>query len=96
MTPRKPPHHPKWCTCKPDSPFLWMNNPRPSIFANTSEYRRSEAATASVEAQRAKGNEPGKLHSLSKRGETHVAATKEFFAKNSGKLNVFRKGKDNE
>ena len=22
----------KKCTCHPDSPFLWRNNPRPSIF----------------------------------------------------------------
>jgi hypothetical protein len=27
------------CKCHPDSPFLWVNNPRPSIFANDIYFR---------------------------------------------------------
>ena len=27
------------CKCHPDSPFLWMNNPRPSIFVQDIYFR---------------------------------------------------------
>lgn len=88
--------HSKNCTCGADSPFLWARYPRPSIFADASSYRRGEAATASVEAQRAKGHEPGVLSNLSRKSAERSLATREFFTYSRAKLNVFTKEPVNE
>lgn len=88
--------HSKHCTCGADSPFLWATNRRPSIFANASSYSRGEAATASVEAQRAKGVEPGMLSNLSRKSTDHMLATREFYTYSRAKLNVFTKEPGNE
>jgi hypothetical protein len=84
------------CKCEPDSPFLWARYPRPSIFTDASSYRRGEAATASVEAQRAKGVEPGMLSNLSRKSAEHMLATREFYTHSRAKLNVFAKEPGNE
>lgn len=88
--------HTDTCTCRADSPFLWATNPRPSLFADASSYRRSEASTISVEAQRAKGMEPGFMPSLSRKSEERTLATREFFTYSRAKLNVFPKEPVNE
>lgn len=36
------------CKCHPDSPFLWRNNPRPSIFAQD-PYFRAKGAPVSTD-----------------------------------------------
>lgn len=87
---------PKGCKCHPDSPFLWYLNPRPSIFSDMMTYRRSQGATASVEEQRSRGLEPGKLTPFSAKSEAHIKATREFFTYSRASLNVFRKDKNDE
>jgi hypothetical protein len=96
MATKRAKRHSKNCKCSPDSPFLWANNPRPSIFASTPSYRQSEIATASVEAQRAKGNKPGMLSNLSRKSSEHSLATRDFFTYSRAKLNVFTKEPVNE
>ena len=68
MTKAKQHTHRPWCTCAPDSPFLWASRPRPSMF-DTVENRagRSEKATAVITTKRAKGIDPGHIAGLSKR-----------------------------
>lgn len=87
---------PKGCKCHPESPFLWYLNPRPSIFSDMASYRRSQGATTGVEAQRAKGLEPGTLTPFSKKSAEQTKAAREFFTYSRASLNVFRKDKDNE
>ena len=84
--------HPN-CNCAPDSPFLWMNHPRLSIFPPSESSRRSLASTASVEAQRARGIEPARISGLSSRSTAHETATRGFFLLVRDTLNTVPRGK---
>jgi len=77
------------CQCRPLSPFLWRNDPRPSIFMADHTYRAkgkdgrtgSEIASAFVETQRQMGKSPGTIHRLgatTKEKEKALVAFKQF------------------
>jgi len=77
------------CRCHPQSPFLWRNDPRDSIFMADYRYRPvgkngltgSEIASAAVETQRKKGKQPGSIYglgSLTKEKELAMLAFKQF------------------
>ena len=77
------------CNCHPNSPFLWANNPRDSIFMADQTFRAkgkdgrggSEISSATVEAQRRMGKMPGTIHRLgttTKEKEEALIAFKQF------------------
>ncbi len=57
------------CNCHPDSPFLWRNNKRPSIFieAKVNQYSLlSQKQTAVVERERQAGRDIAHIPGISK------------------------------
>jgi hypothetical protein len=77
------------CKCHPYSPFLWRNNPQPSIFMADHTYRAkgksklsgSEIASVFVEGQRKMGKTPGTIYNLglaTKKKEEAMLAFKQF------------------
>lgn len=77
------------CRCHPHSPFLWRNDPQPSIFMADHTYRAkgksglsgSEIATVFVEGQRKLGKMPGSIRNLgaaTKEKEQALLAFKQF------------------
>ena len=59
------------CKCHPQSPFLWRNNPRPSIFAQDPNFRgtssmMSQNQTNIVERKREEGVDISHLPGISK------------------------------
>ena len=77
------------CNCHPDSPFLWANNSRDSMFMKDHSFRakgekgKSEVQLASdfVESQRKLGKTPGTIHKLglrTKQKELAMLAYKQF------------------
>lgn len=80
MTTKKPS-----CKCHPDSPFLWMNNPRKSIFIGDLAFRAtkegetfSQVSSRSVDTQRAKGTNAGYLKGISKNREAEILRMRTF------------------
>lgn len=59
------------CKCHPESPFLWRNNPRPSMFARDPNFRgtssmMSQNQTNVVERKREEGVDISHLPGISK------------------------------
>ncbi len=59
------------CKCHPESPFLWRNNPRPSMFATDPNFRgtssmMSQNQTNVVERKREEGVDISHLSGISK------------------------------
>lgn len=69
------------CKCPPDSPFHWMDNPRPSMFLKDPLFnagaRLSQTQTVVVERERAKGKDI-----------SHVPGISEKSAKIANRINV--------
>lgn len=71
------------CTCHPSSPFLWQQNPRPSIFAEDPFFKAKQSAkTASqiatdVVARKRKDNiNHGTIYGLAKEREHAIIRSK--------------------
>ena len=61
------------CNCRPSSPFLWKQNPRPSIFANDPLFKgtqsgktASQISTDVVKRKRDEGVQMGTIYGLNK------------------------------
>jgi len=74
----------KKCKCHPDSPFLWKQNPRPSLFIKDSYFKglnaaSSQSQTQVVERKRAAGEEVGTISNLSNRAkEKTIISLRQF------------------
>ena len=73
------------CKCHPDSPFLWRQNPRPSMFQSDPVFRASktgqtlsQASTAQVEKAREDGKMAGFLRGISKNREEEILRVRNF------------------
>ena len=77
------------CKCRPDSPFHWAHNPRPSMFMQDVAFRAkgdsgmttSQRASAVVEDQRKLGKMTGSIANLgrvTKEKEQALIAYKQF------------------
>lgn len=73
------------CTCHPSSPFLWQQNPQPSIFANDSAFKTkqsaktaSQIATDVVARKRLENINHGTLYGLTKDREEAMIRAKYF------------------
>lgn len=68
------------CRCHPDSPFLWRNDKRPSIFAvekHINQYtKRSASQSAYVERERNNGRDISHIAGISK--ASHAARLTDF------------------
>lgn len=71
------------CTCHPSSPFLWQQNPRPSIFvddplfkAKQSAKTGSQLATEVVERKRKTNIHHGTIYGLAKEREHAIIRSK--------------------
>lgn len=73
------------CKCHPESPFLWRQNPRPSIFAKDPTYRvtsegqtLSQMSTNLVEKSRQEGKNSGYIKGLAKNREAEILRMRNF------------------
>lgn len=71
------------CGCMSDSPFMWMHDPRPSMFAADPAFRNngqsgSAASTKRVEEARAKGEPAGYMYGISKNREAEILRIRNF------------------
>jgi hypothetical protein len=74
------------CKCHPDSPFLWAEHPRPSIFASDHTFRPKSSdgktigqlVTSRLDERRAKGELVGTVPGMSKKREEEVLAYRLF------------------
>lgn len=71
------------CTCHPSSPFLWQQNPRPSIFADDPVFKAkqsaktgSQLATEVVERKRKTNIHHGTIYGLAKEREHAIIRSK--------------------
>jgi hypothetical protein len=71
------------CTCHPSSPFLWQQNPRPSIFADDPLFKAkqsaktgSQLATEVVERKRKTNIHHGTIYGLAKEREDAIIRSK--------------------
>ena len=73
------------CTCHPLSPFLWQQDPRPSIFAEDSTFKAkisgktaSQISTEVVKRKRDQGIEVGTIYGLNKERDEALLHAKRF------------------
>lgn len=73
------------CSCHPDSPFHWKDNPQASMFLLDINFRASktgqstsQASTAQVEKARAEGTMAGFLRGISKNREEEILRIRNF------------------
>lgn len=71
------------CGCMSDSPFMWMHDPRPSVFASDPYFKNngqagSVASTKRVEEARAKGEPAGYMYGISKNREAEILRIRNF------------------
>lgn len=73
------------CSCHPDSPFHWQQNPRPSMFQADVNFRASktgqtlsQASSANIEKIRSEGKSAGFLAGISKNREAELLRMRTF------------------
>ena len=70
------------CSCPPDSPFHWRDNPRPSMFALDPNFKASvqlsQNQTSVVERARLNGKDISHLAALSSNREQRILNIKQF------------------
>ena len=74
------------CRCSNLSPFLWMHDPRPSIFQSDLSFRAaktdgksySQKSTEQVEEARRKGETAGFLRGISRKKEEEMLRVRNF------------------
>lgn len=89
------------CKCHPDSPFHWVHDKSPTVFARDINFRASktgqtlsQASTANVEKAREDGKMAGFLRGISKNREEEILRVRNFLTFSLAVANDATKRKD--